>query len=198
MITTRRTVRRGLTLIEVVVATVTLVLASAAVFGGVTFIASMAARDRSRLGALEVAHRVILQHMEDATVLAGQPLRSEMSGSYYCYVMEEMLIKAEEPGRQAAPGTPVTYTAVPLHEAEGTDRIGKPLNLLTVRVYADDDATGPANKPVLAELSRVYNWLSQDGDTLLDKLKQRFGRELDNAGLANPTGAAPNQGGGRK
>ncbi len=182
--------RPGLTLIEVVIATVTLVIASAAVFSGMSFVANLAVRDRKRLEAVEVAHRVILQQMEDPDQLAGQARRTAMGPNYYAFEMDEMLLTEDESGQLQA-GKPVKLSTHSFTDASGTDKLKTRLNMLTVRVYEDNDNQGPAGKPPLAELTRIYNWINGDQDSLMQKLQRRFGKELDNASLGAPGAPTP-------
>lgn len=178
--------RPALTLLEVVIALVTLVIAASAILGGVSFAASLSVRDQKRLEGVEVAHRVILQQIEDPEILKGQLKRAEINGRYYAFTLDEEVVRTGDAPTGAA-GSKVRYNATRLAETQGDDRI-KPLNRLTVRVFEDDDNTGPGGKPAIAELSRYYSWIggTTDEDDMIKEVSRRFGAQLDRAGLGTP------------
>ncbi len=193
---------RGLTLIEVVIALATLVVAAGALLGGSTFIANIAARSQVRLDATEVAHRVLLQHMEDTRFWDTQPKRTELNGRYYAFTLAEEVVLADDMSRPPSGlggtsggggagvnGTRVTYTSNAIGASRSDDRL-KPMNRVVVRVYPDDDNTGPAAKIAAAEITRYYMWHGAfDEEDVLEEVKRRFGAELDQSGLgAGPGG----------
>lgn len=175
--------RLGLTLLEVVLALATLMIAASALLGGVSFASMLAQRDERTLEATEVAHRLILQHMEDPNFFVGQPKRTEINGRYYAFTLAEEVVTADDRAATAGNG-PLKYKAGALADAVGDDRL-KGANRLVVRVFPDDDNTGPARKVALAELSRYYIWTTGgiDEDDMLNEVKRRFGATLDQSGL---------------
>lgn len=63
----RRGSRRGMTFLEVVIATAMLGLVASAAFGVFNFITSAQWREQRRLGATEVANRLIMQYLDNPT-----------------------------------------------------------------------------------------------------------------------------------
>lgn len=189
----RHAARLGLTLIEVVVATATLTLTAGAIVGGMNFMAAVSERDRLRLDAIEVAHRMIQQQIEDPSLLSGQIKRAEMNGHYYSFTLQEFVLNSDEDGKITTGGR-FKYKSKQSSEATGDERVKGKLNQLVARVYLDDDNTGVGGKAPLAELSRIYNWLRGDQDNLLRDLTRRFGEQLDKAGLGAPSGTTPPRG----
>lgn len=176
---------RGLTLIEVVVAVATLVIAAGALLGGSSFVSGLAARDRLRVDAAEAAHRVIIQHIEDPNFWRTQPKRVEMGGRYFAFTLEEEVVTAPD---QAGASGRVNYATTALASAQ-TEQALKSLNRLLVRVYPDDDFTGTQGKIAAAEISRCYVWISMfDQDDVFGEVGRRFGRQIDQSGLGGPGG----------
>lgn len=184
---------RGLTLLEVVLALTTLVIAATALLGGSTFAVNLAARDQRRLEATEVAHRLILQHMEDPELFKGQPKRTEINGHFYAFSLDEEVVIAADSPTTAGGGVgadagikKIKYRTGALAEATNEDRI-KTSNRLVVRVYPDDDNVGVGQKVALAELTRYFVWIGGaiDEDDVPAELFRRFGATLDQSGLGN-------------
>lgn len=183
----------GLTLLEVILALTTLVIAAAALLGGSSFTAGLATRDSRRLEATEVAHRLILQHMEDPNFFDGQPKRTEINGRFYAFTLDEDVVVSDDARLpQAAPRegrrSDVKYRATSLASATGDDRL-KASNRLTVRVFPDDDNAGVGKKIALAELTRYYVWIggAVDEEDVMRETLRRFGKDLDKSGLGNTT-----------
>lgn len=186
--------RPALTLLEVILALTTLVIAAAALLGGSSFAAGLSARDVRRLEATEVAHRLILQHLEDPKFFDGQPKRTEINGHFYAFTLDEDVVVSDEPRQQVnaprtSPKSSTKYRAAALASATGEDLL-KPTNRLVVRVYPDDDNTGVGQKISLAELTRYYTWIGGviDEDDIMNQTLRRFGKNLDQSGLGNTSG----------
>jgi type II secretory pathway pseudopilin PulG len=71
-----RSARRGLTFIETICAVAMLALVAAAVLGAFNSIITQQERERHRLGAMELANRLILQYLDDSDTMpaAGLPI----------------------------------------------------------------------------------------------------------------------------
>lgn len=178
---------RGLTLLEVVLALTTLVIAATALLGGSSFAANLAARDQRRLEATEVAHRLILQHIEEPDFFKGEVKRTEINGRYYAFSLDEDVVSTDDtPGAQ---GSKTKYRANPLATTVGDMERLKQANRITVRVYPDDDNTGIGQKIALAELTRYYVWIGGviDEDNIMRETLRRVGKGLDASGLGNTT-----------
>ncbi|MFM9957140.1 MAG: prepilin-type N-terminal cleavage/methylation domain-containing protein [Phycisphaerales bacterium] len=181
----------GLTLIEVVIALTTLTIAAAALLGGSSFVTTLGARDRARMDAHEIAHRVILQHIEDPGMFTGQVKRAEIAGRYYAFTLDEEVVLSKESvaERPASRGSRVSYSSSSMASLGGDDAI-KQLNRLVVRVYPDDDNTGPASKIAAAELVRFYSWFGAvDEEDVIRETLRRAAQMLDSSGL----GASPSR-----
>jgi type II secretory pathway pseudopilin PulG len=185
------TSRAALTLLEVVLALTTLVIAASALLGGSSFAANLGARDQRRLEATEVAHRLILQHMEDPDFFKGEVKRTEINGRYYAFSLDEDVVSTDDASTGgSAGGSRTKYRANPLATTVGDMERLKQANRLTVRVYPDDDNTGIGQKIALAELTRYYVWIGGviDEDDVMRETLRRVGKGLDQSGLGNTTG----------
>lgn len=156
--------RRGMTMIEVVAATLTLALAAAMISGGVSFSASVAERNRQRLAAAEVAHRIIITHVRDPREMQGQPKRVFFDGRYYQFDLDEELVARDVAGEGPARRTQKKITDAGLEE-----KLNAQLFRITVRVRLDDDKS-ESPRPVLATMTRMFNPFMGDPDAMIFRL----------------------------
>ena len=160
---TRRT---GLTFIEVVIATAMLVLLTSIVVGAITFMDNAAARLRYRADGMEVAHRIIVQHIDDEDLVPPRNKLIQHGTSYYRFTLDEEVIdqsEGESKGLRRA-------TARRMNEMMGEDALRQMLNRVTVTVYLDDPENPAINTRVpVAQLTRLYNPVagSRDQDASL-------------------------------
>src|SRR3954449_2886793 len=75
------TMRRGMTFLEIVVATAMMGVVSAAIFGVFGFITGEQWREQRRLDATEVANRLILQYLDNPTGLPDPHKTLDYGGS---------------------------------------------------------------------------------------------------------------------
>lgn len=143
-----RTVARGLTLLEVMLAVILLGLVAVAVSSTVTLLARLQADDRQRLGAYELASRKILEYLDDKDSIGSDGLPQEMYGFRYRWQLKE---------------TPVRMT---LKQSEAAARSQSQLSperfrQVTVRVWLVDEVASANGVAVpgeeMATLSRIYD-----------------------------------------
>jgi prepilin-type N-terminal cleavage/methylation domain-containing protein len=165
---------RGLTIIEVVVATAMLAISASMIVGALSFSGSIAARNRQKLNAAEVAHRIIITHIRDRRELVGQPKRVEFDGTFYRFdIDEDVLVQDQGDGTG-----PNRRTAKKTDDVTLEQRLSAQIYRVTVAVYLDTDR--PEGARPLVTISRVFNaYFGLDEDELLDRLKQEFGTQLD-------------------
>ncbi len=184
-----------MTLLEVVFAVVLLSLVVASVTGAMAFTNKMDARNDKRLGAYELANRLILQYLDDPKAMPrrGAPL----DYGFYRYLWDvstetvEMKVKEvrREEGRGSGP--------------QMLDRFEE----VTARVWIADEEPGqtsgyPRQGELLAELSRVHDpFFKQDADAAdrlvndpsnMEGLIRRIMRQNQGGG----GGSSPRGGGG--
>lgn len=139
--------RRGMTLLEVILAVLLLGLVTASITSAMTFVHSMQARSVQRLGAYELANRLILLFLDDdrtVNQIRGRPLdygkyryRWELTSDRF-----EMKIKTPEAGSSRP-------------RPQYLDRFV----LVDVRVWLADDRPGSNDRPgeMMAELTRLID-----------------------------------------
>lgn len=172
---------RGLTFVEVVAALLMLALVAVTVLGGLSFLDSAAARDRYRLAATEVAHRVILQYMDNPAALPDPRLPYEFDEPYpatrYRWILREEFLAAE--GDERGPGARRRRAKVT--EGASMDELFKShLYQVTVEVYLFDDAQALVSlSEPLAKLSRIYNYINDRSDP--ERTKDRLLKLVEKA-----------------
>lgn len=188
--------RRGVSFLEVVLASVLLTLIATSVVGALTFINRAEIRQKQQLAAMEVASRLILQYLDDPD---GMPRQSEHYDDG-TYIFRWSFDK--EP--------------VEIHYAQGglmggmtTDHGQKAFNstkILRARVYAGvpDGVGGYAYGEQLAELTRPFNAVAAKlrnpdvGLRLTDpaKLGKFLQEVMDVGGMASSTSTPSSSGAG--
>jgi hypothetical protein len=184
--------RRGLTFIEVVVATALLTSLASVVVGTVTFMENSVARQRYRLDAMEVAHRLVAQYLDDDKLLPQQSLPIQQGNAFYRYQLKEEVVMQDE-----ADSTGLRRGRIKRQdEVSAEQALPQMLNRVTIAVYLDD----PANPVIetsrpLAELSRMFNPVSgRDEDAMMRyllKQVERFEREQGSRPKPSPGSGAP-------
>lgn len=167
--------RRGLTVIEVVIAVATLAIAAGMILGGITFSERVAQRSRDVLAGTEIAHRILIQHIRDRAELRGQPERVDFGGVVYEFDLEERVL-----AREFTEGGPTKLSSTRSSDVALGDKLNNQLFLVTVNVWHNGEK-GPFVKPI-ATLTRIFNpylGLEQNADDLLERLKDELSPELD-------------------
>ena len=81
--------RRGVTFLEAMLASVLLAMVASTLAGGVSFMSQSQRRMDQRLGAAELANRLILQHIDDRDSLPDRSLPIEYDIDLYRWSIEE-------------------------------------------------------------------------------------------------------------
>jgi hypothetical protein len=154
----RGAARRGVTFLEVVFSAVILSLAAGAITGAFALIERLSLRDDARLAGYEVAHRIILQFMDDPESLPPDRLPIEMGRFRFRYTLgKEALLEesAGETGVERREGRNVS-------NLDMTQRLRGRLMLLTVRVEWER----PGGFDEVATLSRVFDPFGDASDPM--------------------------------
>lgn len=160
--------QRGLTMLEVIMASALLVTLASIVFGSLSFIEGVYTRDLHRLNATEVAHRIIAQYIDDPTLLPDEDLPLQQGDFLYRYVMREDIIELEDDGSTRRIASTRRALDVP-----ATEQFGNLLRQVLVEVYIDDERVPERNKlkPV-ASLERLYSPIAgREEDAVLEWIK---------------------------
>ncbi len=150
----------GLTFIEVVVSIAMLSVLSAALMGSLSFMETASARERHRLNATEVAHRVIAQDLDNTdepVIKENRPI--QQGDSVYRWSLDEEVLVQEDTGARNR-GRRVGKKAETLTAEE---QLPAMLNRITVRVYLDDEdqpRTDLDTSRPMAEMVRIFNPIS--------------------------------------
>lgn len=183
----RRRAARGMTLLEVVLAVLILGLVTTSITTSLAFVYRQERRDELRLAAHEIGNRLLLQYLDDESVIEqmrGRPL--DYGSSRYRWTIDVervgMRMREAEPGS----GRP---------RAQYKDRF----ELITVRVWLDSDtargrfAVNDQGPEPLAELSRLLDpGAARNSDAMarLGKDQARLMNLVRRMGII-PDGAAP-------
>jgi Tfp pilus assembly protein PilE len=87
--------RRGLTLLEVVGAAAILGILTAVILGGFSSMIESQGRQRQQLNCMEIANRLILQYIDDATAMPSQSQPILYAGSQYRWRMVGQSVSVE-------------------------------------------------------------------------------------------------------
>ena len=149
------------TLLEVLLALLILGAATTVAVGGMGAIQKMAQAEQDRLNAMEVAHRLLLNHMIDPDSLPEADRPIAQGRGVYRYEIEEAVLESEEgDGR-------TRRRARPMREATGNQRLQAGLVMITVRVFVDAGGTPDLRRGAMAELSRIYDPFDTDEETIM-------------------------------
>ncbi|MBL0926793.1 MAG: prepilin-type N-terminal cleavage/methylation domain-containing protein [Phycisphaerales bacterium] len=160
--------RKGLTFLEVMVSLAVLGLTASMIFGGVAFVEGVSMRDRHRLNAAEVAHRIVLQYMDDSEKLRGQPNVVEQGGFRYVFKYEDsLLLEEREEGATAS-----RRTAKAFGESSVNEMLTSRITQLKVTVWVAN--RGRAEGPPLIELVRIYDAAGGPPERTIEWLKRQL------------------------
>lgn len=173
--------RRGLTFLEVVAAMVMVSAVSAMILGAIGYLKRAADRERFRLDAMEVAHRIVLAHIDDRTGLRQAPKRVNLNGVIYHYdLVEELLVQETLSEDEEGEAVKFSRRAVRASDVAPTERLTERLHRVTVEVYLDPDEYPRLGGATLAELDRVFDPYGQFSRRVLRNLLDQFSGQLDN------------------
>lgn len=166
--------RRGLTFIEVVVALAMLSVFATLVLGSIGFVTSLTERGESRLQAMELAHRVVVQYLDDKDLVPAPDQFVWQGNTQYRVEIEESILQQESTTIEGlSEGTTLDVQDVDLQQRVQS------MHKLTIAVFLWEPRTAfEANVPVV-ELTRHYYPFLQDEDWvrnwLLDLIAERTG-----------------------
>jgi hypothetical protein len=129
--TRRHLARRGLTFIETVCAVALLALITSMVFGGFESIYAQQLRQKHRLGAAELANRLVLQYLDDKNSLPSASLPLEYEGVRYRWTMREVPVRMVHARPEVAAERAGASALTP-------DR----LKAVTIRVWLSEESGG--------------------------------------------------------
>jgi len=124
--------RRGATLIEAVLATVLLGMVAATLASAVSFMSASQRRMQQRLGAAELANRLMLMYMDDQDAMPNKSLPIEYDMDLFRWTLEV---------------DPVEFTMAQLPQEADDNAIGSGINfgrirLVSIRVWLSEDSGG--------------------------------------------------------
>lgn len=148
----RRWSRRGISLVEVVMASMLLAIIASAVVGGITTVVSADARNQQKLEALELANRLLLQYLDDKDAMPSQETHVNQGRGVYRWVMRVSPVQLSMP-EESVIDKPA--------EGPGGKTIEK-LVLLSVSVFSGvpDGMGGYTYGDRVCTLTRMYHPLS--------------------------------------
>lgn len=156
-------------MIEVVIALATLVTASGMILGAVSFMEGTAARNTARLEAMEVAHRVVMQYIDEPEQLKQFNRRYDYNLHTYYFELTEEVLQVDENTNIQGLTRRETQRA---EDLSMQDILQSQLQQITVTVYRTDPGSpdGIAATPD-AQLTRLFspiNLFERDNSRLLD------------------------------
>lgn len=146
-----RRARRGISFLEVVFAAALLATAAATIASSFDLIDNIAIRNRHRLNGHELAHRLILQFMDDPESLPPSDLPLPMGHHTYRYLLNEQLLVQDEGGEGVSVRQGVHSNQIGGFVGRAQARI----TMVTVQVFVEEDGRR-AGAPI-AELTRIYD-----------------------------------------
>lgn len=184
----RRGARGGLTFIEVVVSLLVVSGLATVIFGAIGFVETAAAMDARRVKAHEIAHRIVIQMVDDENWIEGQPRRVNLGDDYFVFEVSDAYITREteidpETGQDRFTSRTRTRSA---EEMTGEERLTSQLRIITVSVWWErPDRTIEPER--MAAISRVYNPLDTPNDAralqwMTEQLSAGMGGDRDERG----------------
>jgi hypothetical protein len=175
----------GMSILEVVLASAILAMVAAAIVSSIAFVSRMEMLQQQRLGAYELATRLMLIHLDDEKNLPN-PALAYFDGTFYYRWELATLPLGFEP--------PLNAALIPQTTGAGAIAAGR-AQLLIVRVWQarDDGVGGFRHGELLAELRRLHSPLalfSRNPDAAR-RLTSDMTRALGVASLMGIDGSAP-------
>lgn len=157
---------RGLSFLEVVLATAMLAGMAASVLGSLGFLQSVIGREKHRLAGTEVAHRVITQYLEDPDLLPDEKLPIQQGDTLYRVAFREEVL-TDETDAETNTRRQVSRNRQDLSPEQQLTGL---LRRVTVLVYLFEPQTrAEASEPV-AQLSRTYSYLEGRQNSVMQRL----------------------------
>jgi len=161
--------RRGLTFLEAILAVVLLSMVATTLSSAVSFMSQSQRRMDQKLGAGELANRLILQYMDSRDSLPDRTLPIEYDRDYYRWTLEEASVKFE-------------YDEQSIDESGNTNVGGgvslDRIKLITIKVWLGDDSGGSRSFTSMVPnivLTRLIDPLAFNNPDSLNTLLQEPG-----------------------
>jgi type II secretory pathway pseudopilin PulG len=166
----RYTNRRGVTFLEAMLASVLLAMVASTLAGGVSFMTQSQRRMDQKLGAAELANRLVLQYIDDRDSLPDRTLPIEYDIDLYRWTLEEAPVEFVFDNMRSDDGGGV-----------GSGASLSRIKLITIRVWLGDESGGSrsfASEVPNCELTRLIDPLAfNNPDSLKTLLEQPGGIE---------------------
>lgn len=146
----------GMTFLEVVFASIVLGLIVTSLTSAISFMIARETRLQHRLACSELAHRLIIMHLDDPKSVPSNSLPLGYGRDYYRWEMDVSKLEAEPVSRD-------------LLDNRSADRTLDRFRRITVRVWLGEDSGGsrdPQRGVPRVELSRVFDRLPRNPDSL--------------------------------
>lgn len=154
--------RSGLTILEVIISLAILSGIGSVLFGTIGFTENAAKYDRHRLNAMEVAHRIVIQWIDDPKWIRNQPKRTEYDGHMYVFDVQELILVNDAEGDNIdanVRGRVILQSDLEAMGQEGAGRIAESaLRVLGIRVWLQHE-DGSVDADPLVHMTRTY-WLN--------------------------------------
>jgi len=130
-----------------------LVTLAGMILGGISFIENIRTRDLHRLNAMEVAHRLVAQYIDDPAALPDNKLPIQQGEHYYRWTMREELIELEDDGTTQTRRVRARNSAT----IPAFDQLGSLLRRVHIEVTRADPGDERKFPRPVAQLERIYS-----------------------------------------
>lgn len=181
--------RRGVTMIEVVLAVALLSSVAAIVVTAYDGVSRLNDRQRHRIYAAEVAHRLILNYLLDPKSLPDEGERIPYGAdNLYRHELDELILLEEESEAENVD----LRRSVPEAQLDENARLGAGLKMITVRIYHLENRGFADVREPLASVTRIYSPIdpSKDDDILIRQVEQLLGRPVELPSTSPASGGA--------
>jgi hypothetical protein len=146
------------------------------VLSTVSLIENAAVRERHRVNGAEVAHRVIVQMIDDHKFIEKQPVQRVQQGDHFYQFDYREDVLTREQGLEGDEGR--RRSAKSAADADVEERLRSQIHQITVTVYLEDEDGVRALEPC-ARLTRIYNPVLGEGERgiryVMDLFTKQFG-----------------------
>lgn len=168
--------RRGFSFIEAVLAAALLGIVASAIFSVLGYVWASDREDTVRLGAAEVANRVIISYLDDETSIGKLPRVIDYGRERYRWELDEDTVRIEEPNRGAR---------VTAGRAGAVPNALVKLKEIRVTVWQDDgtDASLTQGATPGVRINRLVNPIAYRGTDTIERLfnnPERMARLVQN------------------
>lgn len=168
--------RPGFSFIEAVLAAALLGIVASSIFGVLGYVYASDREDQLRLGAAEVANRIIISYIDDETSVDKLPRVIDYGPERYRWEIDEDPVRIEEPNRRAR---------VTAGQAGAVPNALVKLREVRITVWHDDgtDATLTPGASPGVRLNRLVNPIAFRGSDTIERLfsdPERIARVMQN------------------